>query len=117
MNNVSKITSGYLPEELFEAGYQLMKSIYESNIGPLDEEALNAPVEYMDFEWTVKDYLLETLCRLVMERESFSGKRPLGNSDWEDVIYAAWVESKHIPDGLSSERFRDLLTELICDWM
>ena len=32
---------------------------------------------------TVRDYLLELLHAVLVEEESFSGKRPFGNSGWQ----------------------------------
>ena len=52
---------------------------------------------------TARDYLKELLLTLVREGESFSGKRPFGNSGWENelaepLIIAGVIEGK-IEDG------------------
>ena len=41
-----------------------------------------------DGEATWKDWIIEVLLTLVAEGEGFSGKRPLGNSGWEDCLAA-----------------------------
>lgn len=38
---------------------------------------------------TVRDFLLDCLVRLIEEGEGFSGKRPLGNSDWMQQLCIA----------------------------
>ena len=38
---------------------------------------------------TVRDFLLDCLVKLVEETENFSGKRPLGNSDWMEQLCIA----------------------------
>ncbi len=40
---------------------------------------------------TVREYLKKLLFTLFDEGESFSGKRPFGNSDWEYQLYKAFV--------------------------
>lgn len=40
---------------------------------------------------TVRDYLKALLRRLWLEQEGFSGKRPFGNSGWEDED--GWIEA------------------------
>ena len=41
---------------------------------------------------TIREYFKELLLALWKEGECFSGKRPLGNSNWEDDLYMALVE-------------------------
>jgi hypothetical protein len=40
----------------------------------------------VDGEVTINDYLKTLLLALLAEGECFSGKRPLGNSGWEDAL-------------------------------
>lgn len=49
------------------------------------ESPLNLPIEQEDVAnvETVGEYLAEILNTLLSEGEGFSGKRPLGNSDWD----------------------------------
>lgn len=42
---------------------------------------------------TVGEFLGELLYALWEENEGFSGKRPLGNSDWQWQVYVALVKS------------------------
>lgn len=51
---------------------------------PMDECADAGP--------TVGDYLRITLKTLIHEGESFSGKRPLGNSDWDSQLAIALIK-------------------------
>jgi hypothetical protein len=45
---------------------------------------------------TVRGYLKELLRTLFEEGESFSGKRPFGNSSWEYELYYALADAKAI---------------------
>jgi hypothetical protein len=42
---------------------------------------------------TVRDYLFELLIAVWDEGESFSGKRPFGNSGWEYDLYAPLIQA------------------------
>jgi len=42
---------------------------------------------------TVGEYLGLLLSTLWLQNESFSGKRPFGNSDWQYVVYMAMVKA------------------------
>lgn len=52
---------------------------------PMEENDANAS--------TIREYLQELLRSLFREGESFSGKRPFGNSGWESEINVALVKS------------------------
>lgn len=54
---------------------------------------------------SVRDYLKELLVRLLQEGESFSGKRPFGNSGWEHDLAGALIATKAI-DGTLDEDAR-----------
>lgn len=45
---------------------------------------------------TIREYLKALLSALWDEGESFSGKRPLGNSDWQWPIYRALVKAEAV---------------------
>lgn len=47
-------------------------------------------------EWTICEYLSALLVALWEEGESFSGKRPLGNSGWEYELYEPLIKHKVI---------------------
>lgn len=51
---------------------------------------------------TIRDYLVELLLSLWDKEESFSGKRPFGNSGWQYEVYAALIAAKMI-DGTLDE--------------
>ena len=42
---------------------------------------------------TIGDYLKELLGAVWVEEESFSGKRPFGNSAWKYEVYAALIQA------------------------
>lgn len=54
---------------------------------------MDIPIDIDGIKGTVKDYLKACLGRLIKYGENFDGKRPLGNSDWENNLYDAIVES------------------------
>ena len=55
-------------------------------------EILNLPMEENDADAsTIKEYLIQLLTTLWAEGESFSGKRPFGNSGWEYDLYKPLV--------------------------
>ncbi len=51
---------------------------------------------------SVREYLLELLWKLWCEGESFSGKRPFGNSGWDYDLYKPLIKSKIITGRLDS---------------
>ena len=65
-------------------------------VKPEFERALAAPM-LGGLSGTVRDYFTEILVTLWEEGEGFSGKRPLGNSDWEWEVLAALVGGEHWP--------------------
>jgi hypothetical protein len=57
-----------------------------------NEEVLALPMQPNDAEAaTVKDYLKTLLLELWNREESFSGKRPFGNSGWQSDVNSALV--------------------------
>ena len=49
----------------------------------------------LDRDVTIREWLQEILLQLIEEGEAFSGKRPLGNSDWlRDVAKCLYVNGK-----------------------
>ena len=51
---------------------------------------------------TIGEYLKTLLLTLWVEEESFSGKRPFGNSGWQYEIYTALISAK-VVDGKLDE--------------
>lgn len=50
-------------------------------------EAMNLKFDFEGTEVTIREYLKELLIKVWKEGESFSGKRPFGNSGWEQDLY------------------------------
>ena len=59
------------------------------------KEILNLKINNPDFDenLTVKGYLKNLLFQVWKEGESFSGKRPFGNSGWEYDLYEPLVKA------------------------
>jgi hypothetical protein len=66
----------------------------------------------LDFKWNfqdaggfmpIREYLRELLSRLWSEGESFSGKRPFGNSGWEYDLYVALVAAGAVEGDLDED--------------
>lgn len=53
--------------------------------------------------FTVGDYLRALLTSLWDEEESFSGKRPFGNSGWKNDVYAALVKADLVRGDLDDD--------------
>jgi hypothetical protein len=76
-----------------------------SNGDPAPQQILNLALEDNDARAaTIRDYLKKLLSELWTEEEGFSGKRPFGNSDWQNEIYLAlanegWIHAKFDRDG------------------
>jgi hypothetical protein len=59
---------------------------------------LDCPMGENDAEAeTVRDYFKALLFALWAEAEAFSGKRPLGNSDWQFEVYESLIKAGLIP--------------------
>jgi hypothetical protein len=58
---------------------------------------------------TIRNYLKELLLTLWEEGESFSGKRPFGNSGWEYDLYKPLIENNIIDGKIDEDGF-------ICDY-
>lgn len=59
----------------------------------------------LDRELSIKDYLKELLLTIWLEGESFSGKRPFGNSGWEYDLYKPLIKAKVIRGKLDSDGY------------
>lgn len=65
--------------------------------------ALAAEVSFDDGSTgTLRDYLKKLLVTLWIEEESFSGKRPFGNSGWQTGVYCDLVKAS-VLDGVIDE--------------
>jgi len=58
---------------------------------------------------TVRGYLKALLTRLWEEEESFSGKRPFGNSGWQYDVMTALVKGGAVAGDLSDDEYKELL--------
>lgn len=56
---------------------------------------------------TIREYLYKLLATLWVEQEGFSGKRPFGNSGWEDDIYKVLIKNKILKGKLDSDEYVD----------
>lgn len=54
---------------------------------------------------TIADYLRALLRQLWEEGESFSGKRPFGNSGWDHDLYVALVKAKAVKGELDEDGY------------
>lgn len=65
---------------------------------------------------TVGEYLAVCLLALWREGEHFSGKRPLGNSDWQWLIYEAAAKAGFVE--ATTDEFGDIdLTPVQTGWI
>jgi hypothetical protein len=74
------------------------------------EAVLNTPIECELGDSTIGGYLCELLITLLNEGESFSGKRPLGNSGWENYLLTAMAQGGFIEATFDSEGYLDQVT-------
>ena len=64
---------------------------------PTAAEILATPMPDNDIAAeTIQDYLIELLITLWREEESFSGKRPFGNSGWKGVLDYALIKAGYV---------------------
>jgi hypothetical protein len=75
----------------------------------LPKRALDAQVKTCDFDEpiSIRNFYKECLKALIFEGESFSGKRPFGNSGWEWNIYAALIREGFVEGTLDKDGYVD----------
>ena len=72
-------------------------------------EILDLPMSENDAEAkTVRDYLKALLTTLWEEGEGFSGKRPFGNSGWENELFSALVKGKAVKGAFDEDDLYDV---------
>lgn len=54
---------------------------------------------------TIRDYLITLLATLWDEKESFDGKRPFGNSDWDGDLVVALIQAGAIEGELDEDGY------------
>lgn len=64
---------------------------------------------------TLKEYLKETLLTFIREGESFSGKRPFGNSDWDWQIYKGLIALDNSLGTLDEDGYIATVDSEACD--
>lgn len=92
-------------------------------IDPSSEQVLSCPIGPNPVDApTVGAYLIATLAELWREGSNFSGKRPLGDSDWDGPIAIALVRAGYVEgeiddewglDGYDDKRVDRLVAEAI----
>lgn len=60
---------------------------------------------------TIGDYLCALLCGVWEDGESFSGKRPFGNSGWEYDLYIPLIKNAVVDGKLDSDGYIKSLDE------
>lgn len=67
-------------------------------------EVLDLPMQKNDADAeTVGEYLMSLLLELWHEEESFSGKRPFGNSGWKYELYPALIKGGLVKGEIDEE--------------
>jgi hypothetical protein len=70
----------------------------------MNRDLLLVPMQENDAgAFTVGGYLQALLLRLWECKEGFSGKRPFGNSGWENELHRALITAGKVPDGKLDE--------------
>lgn len=54
---------------------------------------------------TIRDYLIELLAKVWQEGECFNGKRPFGNSGWEDELYPPLITAGKVAGRLDENGY------------
>lgn len=72
------------------------------------KEILDYPMQQNDADAkTVGDYLIRLLSAVWNKNESFSGKRPFGNSGWQNELYLPLVKGGFVKGSLFDEYLDD----------
>lgn len=76
--------------------------------------ALDLPIPENDAQAeTVREYFKELLTTLLIEEESFSGKRPFGNSGWRHDFLPTLEEAGYSRPGASEDELAILFDDLV----
>lgn len=78
-------------------------------MAPNPQQVLAAPLTHTDLPHvaTVGDYLRHLLQTLWKETYRFDGKRPFGNSGWENDLYMALVHAGLVEGSFDEDGFLD----------
>lgn len=75
------------------------------------DDVLNLEVSCDDRPLTIRSYLINLLSELWAQRESFSGKRPFGDSDWEFEIYTGLIKAGFVDGELDDYGYVESLDQ------
>lgn len=64
---------------------------------------------------TIGEYLSKLLCKLLVQKYQFDGKRPFGNGQWNYELYAALIKAKVINGSLDEDGYVDEVDERAAD--
>ncbi len=87
----------------------------------MDKEQLNKIANLifhssdLDKNLTIKEYLKELLETVWIENESFSGKRPFGNSAWQYDLYVPLVKEGFVEGSVDDDGYFDSCDEKAAD--
>lgn len=85
------------------------------------EKVLSTPIKDTYYQGiTIRSYLTDLLQALWLEADGFDAKRPLGDSDWQDVVYMELIRSGLVKgsltiDGCISEINQDEADDLMAN--
>lgn len=68
----------------------------------------------LDRKLTVGNYLAKLFKKVWLEGEEFNGKRPFGNSDWQDDVFSALVENGIVADEKEAAKLVLGLIDQVC---
>jgi hypothetical protein len=77
----------------------------------LATKILNTSIECELGDSTIGGYLCELLITLLNKEESFSGKRPLGNSGWKNYLLDAMAKGGFVEATFDSEGYLDQVSK------
>jgi hypothetical protein len=79
------------------------------------EEILNYRFEARDIEvnLSIKDFLKTILKKVWKEEQCFDGKRPFGNSGWQQEIYDILIENKVVDEKAEESEMCKIIVDLI----
>jgi len=79
-------------------------------------QVLDIPMQPNDAEAeTIREYLKNLLIEVWAEVEEFSGKRPFGNSGWENELYLALTNAEAIDATFDKDGYLKEFDKLLAD--
>lgn len=77
-------------------------------IDPTPEQVLSCPIGANPVDApTIGAYLIATLAELWREGGNFSGRRPLGDSDWDGPIAVALIRAGYVEGEIDEDGYLD----------